>query len=164
MGEKGMRTFENISIRFLFVISLWLLGMGETLSQPATQEEKGPQIKLGEVTFQVREFISAPSPFTLLEVRIEIRNQSRKSAAPPHSIKVVLTPREVNYFGPKPAEDLSLHPEEVILDVPLPPQAVRLLTVGLSLPKEKPGSITFEVQINPPEGEKKMVTWKEDGG
>ena len=161
-----MRTSAKIFICFLFMISQWYLGIAETLSQPLTKEEKGPQIKLGEVTFQIREFKSAPSTLTLLDVRIEIRNQSRKSAALPHSIKVVVIPKEIEYSGsgPKPAKDFSLYPEEVVLDTPLPPLTFRLLTVGFSLPKEKPESVTFEVQINPPEGEKKIVIWKGDGG
>ncbi len=159
-----MKRTEHIFIGVLFVISLWYLGMGQVLSQPATKEEKGPQIKLGEVTFQIREFKSAPSPFTLLEVRIEIRNQSRRSTAPPHSIKIALTPGEIKYSGPKRAEDLSLQPEEVILDVPLPPNTARVVMIGFSLPKERPESVTFEVQINPPEGEKKTVIWKGEGG
>jgi hypothetical protein len=37
----------------------------------------------------------------------------------------------------------------------------RLGIIGFSMPEEKPESITFEIQINPPDGEKKMVTWEE---
>jgi hypothetical protein len=36
-----------------------------------------------------------------------------------------------------------------------------VLVIGFLIPEEKLGSITFEVQINPPEGEKKTVTWEE---
>ena len=160
-----MKPSGPIFISVLVVISLCCFGIEETLSQPAVKEEKGPQIKLGEVTLQVREFKSAPSPVTLLEVQIEIHNQSPHSAVPPGSIKVAVVPKEIEYpgLGPKPAKDFSLYPEEVVLDTPLLPQTVRQLTVGFSLSKEKPESMTFEVHINPPEGEKKRVIWKGEG-
>jgi hypothetical protein len=37
--------------------------------------------------------------------------------------------------------------------------AVRVMIVGFPVPKEKPESISFEVQLNPPEGEKKTATY-----
>ncbi len=46
-----------------------------------------------------------------------------------------------------------------MLTYPLPPMAVRVMIVGFPVPKEKPESISFEVQINPPEGEKKTATY-----
>jgi hypothetical protein len=34
------------------------------------------------------------------------------------------------------------------------------MIIGYPFQTESPESITFEVQINPPEGEKKIVTWE----
>jgi len=39
----------------------------------------------------------------------------------------------------------------------------RTLTIGFSLPETKPESITFEVQVNPPDGEKRVVKWEGSG-
>jgi hypothetical protein len=157
-----MRTLENIFMSLLLAISIGGFGMGEVLSQPAAKGEKGPQIKLGEITFQMQEYQSTPSSVRMFEVRVEIQNHSSNAAAPPRSVKVVVTPKEIKYAGPKPAKDLSFQPEEVILDAAIPPQMVRLLIVGFSLPQERMESATFEVQINPPTGEKKTVTWQRE--
>ena len=142
------------------LIFLFSFGMGEVLSQPKTQEEKGPQIRLGEVTFQIREIETKPSPLKMLEVQVEIFNRSRRSVAPPNSIKVTMIPTEIKYLEAAPVADFTPTPEEVWLDSPLPPSTGRVLIIGFSLPEKKPKSITFEIQINPPEGEKKVVTWE----
>jgi len=136
------------------LISLFLLSIGTGLSQPEPEEEKGPEIKLGEVTIKMREFQSNP-PLKLLEVQIEVLNQSKQSAAPPDSIKVVVTPKEI-----QPASESPLIPEESVLNSPLPPKTGRVMIIGYPFPEETPQSITFEVQINPPEGETKMVIWE----
>ena len=145
------------------LVFLFLFEAARVLSQPKTQEEKGPQIRLGEVTFQIREIESKPSPLKMLEVQVEIFNRSRRSVAPPNSIKVVVVPKEIKYLEAAPVADFTPTPEEVWLNFPLPPNTGRVLIIGLSLPEKKPESITFEIQINPPEGEKKVVTW-EGGG
>jgi hypothetical protein len=46
------------------------------------------------------------------------------------------------------------------LNLPLQPISGRVMIIGYPLRAESPESITFEVQINPPEGEKKTVTWE----
>jgi hypothetical protein len=135
-------------------ISLFLLTVGEGLSQPAPEGEKAPKIKLGEVTVKSREFQSTP-PLKILEIQIEVLNQSQQSAAPPDSIKVVVTPKEIQPAGKSP-----LTPEESVLNFPLPPKTGRVMIIGYPFPEETPESITFEVQINPPEGEKKTVIWE----
>jgi len=47
------------------------------------------------------------------------------------------------------------------LDFPLPPSMGRIVVFGFSLPPHKIESITFEIQINPPEGDKKLIRWEE---
>jgi hypothetical protein len=139
---------------------LFFGGVREGLSQRAPDVEKGPEIRLGEVTVKIREFESAPSPFKILELQIEILNQSQRSVAPPNSIKVVVTPKEIKLSSTKSTSELTLTPEETTLNLPLSPKAGRVMIIGYPFYTETPESITFELQINPPEGEKKTVTWE----
>ena len=145
------------------LIFLLFLAAGVILSQPGDAEEKGPEIRLGEITFWVREFQSTPSQLRMLEIHIEVFNRSRSSTAPPNSIKVVVTPKETKFPGGTPVTEFASSSQEVTLDLPLPPSTGRILIIGLSLPETKPESITFEIQINPPDGEKKTVTWEGSG-
>jgi hypothetical protein len=109
--------------------------------------DEPPEIRLGEITFKIREFDSTP-PLKILECQIEVLNRSRKSTIPPNSIKLVVTP----------AGSLST-PAEASLGIPLLPREGQVLTFGFPLPAgDEP--INFEVQVNPPEGEKKTVIWK----
>jgi hypothetical protein len=142
------------------LISLFFLEVGEVFSQPKTEEEKGPQIRLGEVTFRIREIESKPSPLKMLEIQVEIFNRSYRSVAPPNSINVVVVPKEIKYLEESPVVKFTPTPEEVWLNSPLPPNTGRVLIIGLALPEKKPESITFEIQINPPDGGKKVVTWE----
>ena len=137
------------------LFSVFLLSVGTGSSQ-SPEEEKGPEIKLGEVTAKIRELQSTP-PLKLLEIQIEVLNQSKQSAAPPDSIKVVVTPKEI-----QPASKFPLTPEESVLNFPLPPKTGRVVIIGYPFPGEAPQSITFEVQINPPEGETKAVIWESE--
>ena len=143
---------------FCLPVIILLFFLGQSLSQPLPKEES-PQIKLGEVTFKMREFESTP-PLKILELQIEILNQSRQSVAPPNSIKVAVTPKEMEFSPEQSATSFTLTPEETTLNLPLPPRTGRVLIVGYQFQTESPESITFEVQINPPEGEKKTVTWQ----
>jgi len=148
------------TIFFLTIlISLFFFWVGAGLSQPASEAEKGPEIKLGEVTVKIREFDSTP-PLKILELQIEILNRSRQSAAPPNSIKVVVTPKEIKFSSTKSTSEFTPTPEEMTLNLPLQPISGRVMIIGYPLRTESPESITFEVQINPPEGEKKTVTWE----
>jgi hypothetical protein len=141
------------------LISLFFLEVGAGLSQPASEAEKGPEIKLGEVTVKIREFDSTP-PLKILELQIEILNRSQQSVAPPNSIKVVVTPKEIKFSSTKSTSEFTPTPEEMTLNLPLQPISGRVMIIGYPFQTESPESITFEVQINPPEGEKKIVTWE----
>ena len=159
MDKISRKTFFYFSIPFF---SLFLV-LGEVYSQPMPGEEKGPEIRLGAVTFLVREFESTPSPMQMLEIHIEIFNSSRKIPAPPNSINVIVVPKEIKYPESASGSEFSLPREEVALTVPLSPNTGRILIIGLQLPEKRPESITFEIQVNPPDGEKKTVKW-EGGG
>jgi hypothetical protein len=149
-------------IFYFFILTLFLLlGIKDIFSQPKV--EKPPEIKFGQINFQMRELGSPPSQQRMLEIQIEILNRSPRSTAPPNSIKVVVTPKEVKFPEGTSVTEFTLNPEEVILNLPLPPSTGRVLIIGYSLLETKPESITFEIQMNPPDGEKKTVKW-EGGG
>jgi hypothetical protein len=149
------------SVIYLSVlIFLLFLAVGVILSQPGDAEEKAPEIRLGEITFWVREFQSTPSPLRILEIHIEVFNRSRSLTAPPNSITVAVTQKEVKFPEGTPVTELTSNPQEVTLDLPLLPSTGRILMIGFSLPETKPESITFEIQVNPPDGEKKTVKWE----
>jgi hypothetical protein len=146
---------------YLFLLILiFFLGMEDGLSQSVFQEEKEPQIRLGVVTFYIREIESTPSRLKILEAHIEALNRSQKLVAPPNSIKIVVVPKETKFKDSSTVSDLALFPGEVTLNSPIPPRTGRVVVIGFLIPEENLGSITFEVQINPPEGEKKTVTWE----
>jgi len=155
---------DNMSKRIIiyaFVLtSLLFLGMGEVYSQAKSKVEKPPEIKFGQINFQIRELGPPPSQQRMLEIQIEILNRSIRSTIPPNSIKVVVTPKEVKFQEGTPVTELVLSQEEVILNLPLAPSTGRVLIIGYSLLEAKPESITFEIQVNPPDGEKKTVKWE----
>jgi len=150
---------NKIFLSFLIFIFSAFIGPQKGLSQPAPGE--GPDIKFGEITFRVREIQSSPSPLKILEIYVEVLNKSRRMAAPPNSVKAVLSQKEVVFEDPKPADEFTLTPQEANLSVPLPPLTGRVLVFGITLPKEKIESITFEIQVNPPDGDRKTVKWEE---
>ena len=152
---------KNIIFYSSLLISLSSFGVKESLSQPVSKEEIRPQIRFGNITFLPREIESSSSSLRLLEIQIEIFNRSQNVTAPPNSIRVVVAQKEVKYSSPKVSEEFSPPPEEATFSSPLPPGFGRVLIIGFPIPKEKVDSITFEIQINPPEGEKKIVTWRE---
>jgi hypothetical protein len=154
---------RKIIIYLSVLIFLLFLATGIILSQPRAEEEKVPEIRLGEITFSVREFQSTPSQLRMLEIHIEVFNRSRSSTAPPNSIKVVVTQKEAKFPEGTRVTEFASGPQEVTLDFPLPPSMGRILMIGFSLPETKPESITFEIQINPPDGEKKTVKWEGSG-
>jgi hypothetical protein len=161
MEEKMAKISKTIFYSCIVLLAfLFSLGMEEAFSQPKPKEERGPEIRLGEIRFQTREAGSPPSQPRMLEIQIEILNRSTRSTAPPNAIKVVVTPKEVKFPEGTSVTEFTLNPEEVILDLPLPPSTGRVLIIGYSLLETKPESITFEVQINPPDGEKKTVKWE----
>jgi len=152
--------YKNTISNLTILISFFFFGVGTGLSQPTSIAEKAPEIRLGEVAVKIREFESTPSPLKILELQIEIINQSRQSEAPPNSIKVVVTPKEIKFSSPKSMSEFTLTPEEMTLNLPLLPRSGQVMIIGYPLRTESPESITFEVQINPPEGEKKTLTWE----
>ncbi len=154
------RIIEKIIFGLSVFILLFAVNIREGLPQPKPKVERGPEIRLGETRFQMRELGSPPSQVRMLEIQIEILNRSPRSPAPPHSIKVVVTPKEVKFPEGTPVTEFALNPEEVTLNLPLPPSTGRVLIIGYSLLEAKPESITFEIQVNPPDGEKKTVKWE----
>ncbi len=133
---------------------------GVVFSQPKTVEEKGPDIKFGKITFQTREFESGTLPLKMLEVQVEVLNKSRRVTAPSNSIRVVVVPNEIKFPEGTSAGEFKLTQEEMTIPASLPPSTGRVVTFGFSLPEKKPESITFEVQINPPDGEKSVARWE----
>ncbi len=150
--------------KIIFYLSLLVLllfqATGVATSQPKSTDEKGPVIKFGKITFQTREFESAVPPLKMLEVQVEILNESRRSPAPLNSIRVVVVPKEIKFPEGTSAAEFKLTQEEMTIPASLPPNTGRMVIFGFSLPEKKPESITFEVQINPPDGEKSVVKWE----
>ena len=159
MAKISRKAFFYLSVLFF---SLFLVS-GEVYPQPKPREEKGPEIKLREVSFLVRELESTPSPMKMLEIHIEIFNKSPRILAPSNSISVIVVPKEIKYPETITGSEFNPPPEETTLTVPLPPNTGRILIIGLQLPEKRPESITFEIQVNPPDGEKKTVKWEAGG-
>jgi hypothetical protein len=155
-----MAKLPRRAITYSFTLIFLFLGTRVVFPQPREAEEKGPDIRLGGITFLVRELPSTPSPLKMLEIHIEIFNKSRQTIAPANSIKLIMVPKEINYPEGVPAVGFNPAQEETTLTVPLPPNTGRILIFGFSLPEKIPESMTFEIQMNPPEGEKKTVKWE----
>ena len=163
LGHKVCRMIKKI-ILYSFALSLLLLqATSAAFSQPKAVEEKGPEIKLGKITFQTREFESATPPLRMLEVQVEILNKNKRITAPSNSIRVVVVPKEIKFPEGTSAVEYNPTQEEITVPVPLPPNTGRMVIFGFSLPETKPESIIFEIQMNPPDGEKKMVKWEGSG-
>jgi hypothetical protein len=158
-GNKTDRFFKKLAsfLLFLFPIAFWA---PEALCQVSETAEKALPVRIGAIVFQVREIEATPSPIQMLEVQIEIINRSQKVTVPPNTVKLVAAPKEITFPSSRPASPFAPSTEEVMLTHPLPPMAIRIMVIGFPVPKERPESISFEVQINPPEGEKKTVTYK----
>jgi hypothetical protein len=160
MAKLVTKTLIYSSVLFLF---LPFLASGIVLSRSEAAEERSPDIRLGEITFAVREIQSTPSPVRMLEIHVEVLNRSPTSTAPANSIKVVVVPKEIKYPGGASVPGFNPIQEETALTAPLPPNTGRILIIGFSLPGKIPESMTFEIQMNPPEGEKKTVKWEGSG-
>jgi len=142
------------------LVLLLFLVTGVGRCQSGAAEEKGPDIRLKEINFLVRELPSTPSLLKILEIHIEVYNKSRQATAPPNSIKLVLVTKETKYPEGAPGTKFDPGQQETTIAVPLPPVTGRILTFGFSLPEKIPESMTFEIQVNPPEGEKRTVKWE----
>jgi hypothetical protein len=132
--------------------------LGQVFCQPAQREAATDRMRIDDVNFRFREVESV----RLLEVHVKVFNPSQKVTIPANSIRLALIAREVSYSGTLPQEGLDLPPETTPLHHALPPKTGCILITAFSLPNEKVESITFEIQINPAEGEKKTVTWKRE--
>jgi len=155
MGKlvRKIITYSSLPLFLLF------LSTGVAFSQPKAAEEKA-DIRFGKITFQTRDFESATPPLRMLEVQVEILNNSRRITAPSNSIRVVVVPKEIKFPEGTSGAEFNPTQEETTLAVSLPPNTGRMVIFGFSLPEKKPESITFEVQINPPGGENSMVKWE----
>jgi hypothetical protein len=169
MGRAGklLRSFKNLFLKKVrriiffylsFLIFLSPLVIGEALSQPFSKGESLSQIRLGNITFHLRKIESTPSPLSFLDVQVEVFNRSQKITAPPNSIRVVVSLKEVKYSNSMASEEYSPPSQEATLYSPLSPGSGRVLIIGFLMPKERVNWMTFEIQINPPEGEKKIFT------
>lgn len=158
-GDKMENLIRKAMVCSSALVLLLFLVTEVGFSQSKAVEEKGPDIRLEGISFLVRELPSTPSPLKMLEIHIEIFNKSRQTMAPPNSIKLVMVPKEIKYPEGVPVAGFNPAQEETTLTVPLPPNTGRIFIFGFSLPEKIPESMTFEIQINPPEGEKKTVTW-----
>jgi hypothetical protein len=147
----------KIAFYFLFLFMFQITD--SVYSQPKDGEEKA-DIKFGKINFQTREFESATPPLKILEIQIEILNKSRKLIAPANSIRVVVVPREIKFPEGTSTVEFKPSQEEVVVPVSLSPNTGRIVIVGFSLPEKKPESITFEIQINPPDGENSLMRWE----
>ena len=150
MRKKGIFNLSLLILLFPFFT-------GMAFSQTVSKEEK-PQIAFGDITYKIREIESAPSPLKTLEVYIEVLNRSRSVTASSNSIKVVMVQKEMRYAMDAKPSEFSPPPQEALLNIPIPPLEGRVLIIGFPLPGEKLESITLEVQMNPPEGEKKTLS------
>jgi hypothetical protein len=157
------RIFKGIALQLSFAAFLFFLATENVFPQPKDVVEKAQEIGFGEIAFLAREFESTPSPMKMLEIHVEVLNKSRRTPAPPNSIKVVVSPKEIKFPEEFAATEFNLTQEETTVTVALPPNTGRILIFGFSLPEKKPESITFEIQINPPDGEKKVVKWEGSG-
>ena len=158
--EKNINPSRIFFFSLFFLLLLSLPETAKVFSQPAQQQETLPQVRLEDINFRVRDIGSTPSPLMLLEVQVSVFNPSQKVAVPPNSIKLAIVPKEVTFLAPPPQDGLDLQPEITTLNFPLAPRTGRVLITAFSLPKEGVESITFEIQINPPQGEKKTATWR----
>ena len=155
-----VKSIRKIVIYLTLSLFLSIQAAGIGFSQSTTQEEKGPNIRFGKIDLSVREIQSAPSPLRMLEIHVEVFNRSRQTTASPNSIKLVMVPKETKYPEGSSAAGFEPAQEESTLTVPLPPNSGRIFIFGFTLPEKVPESITFEFQINPPDGEKKTVKWQ----
>jgi hypothetical protein len=143
----------------LFFLSLLHLGGQDVYCQTSGSVGKNLPVRIGAIDFRIKEFEATPSSIRMLEVQIEVVNESEKVTIPPNAVKIVATPKEIESSSPGSKGDFAPPPGEMTLTLSLPPRGIRIGIIGFSLPQEKLQAISFEIQINPPEGEKKTVTF-----
>ena len=131
-----------------------------TLSQPSPQRDVSPAARLGALHLRVKTIEGSPAPLKILELEVEINNNDPIRTIPPGEVKVRVTPGEILPSSLKTEGKYDPSPEEAAVTLPIPPRGSRSLLFGFSLPPEKLDSISFEVQIHPPGGEKKATTYQ----
>ena len=156
-GDDGRKAFFCLVL--LSLAAACFLGTGEGFSQSLTPQGSEPVIRIGKVTFQTREIQAAPSSIKMLEIQIEIHNDSQKTALPANSVRVVVTPKDVTYSSAKPSNPFPTAAGEFTIPMDIPPQTGRSVIIGFSLTGDTPESITFEIQASPPSGPTKNETW-----
>ncbi len=152
------RSLKIALIGFLFLWSFDPRGR-EGLSQAPVPPAKDLPVRIGSIDFRIREIEATPAPIRMLELQIEIINRSNKETVPPNAVKITVIPKTVQFSTDSPAGSFAPPPGEVVLSSPILPRSGRIGIVGFSLPREKLDSILFEIQINPPDGEKKTATY-----
>ncbi|OGP56302.1 MAG: hypothetical protein A2162_05625 [Deltaproteobacteria bacterium RBG_13_52_11b] len=158
--EKNPNPSRISFFSLFFLVLIFLPGTVQVFSQPVQQEETVAQVRLEDVNFRVREIGTPPSSLTLLEVHVSVFNPSKKVTVPPNSIKLAIVPKEVTFLDTPPKDQPDLQPEITTLNFHLAPMTGRILITAFSLPMEAVESITFDIQVNPPEGEKRTATWR----
>ena len=153
-----MKNLKKTIVWISITILMAFIGSDNGFPQPPPTEEIA-RGTLGNISFYIREIEAKPSPLTLLEIQVEIMNRSRRSTVLPNSVKAMVAPKEIN-FSSELKDGFSLTTEEATLTAPISPGGSRLLIIGFQIPRERLESIVFEVQINPPDGEKKIVKWE----
>ena len=143
-----------------FLVFLFALETGYVFSQPVQQEEIALQVRLESIDFRVREIPSSSSPVTLFEVHVSVFNPNPKATVPANSITIEIVPREITFLSTPPKDQPDLQPEITTLNFALAPRTGRLRITAFSLPMQAVESLTFDIQINPPKGEKKTATWR----
>jgi len=153
------RSLRLIVLGLFFLCSINLTGE-ETYSQTSINTKKELPVKMGAIEFRIREFEATPTPIRMLEIHVEVVSQSEQMTIPPNAIRIVVIPKEIQFSSPGPTGDFTPAPGEVTLTFPLPPKGIHIGIIGFSIPREKLQAISFEIQINPPEGEKRNATFQ----
>ncbi len=149
-------------LRMSLLVFLLVLDTGHVFSQPVHQEEVALQVRLENIDFRVREIPSSPAPITLFEVHVSVFNPNLKATVPANSITLEIVPREITFLSTPPKDQPHLQPEITTLNFALAPRTGRLHITAFSLPMQALESLTFDIQINPPKGEKKTATWRRE--
>jgi hypothetical protein len=91
---------------------------------------------------------------------VSVFNPNPKATVPANSITLEIVPREITFLSTPPKVQPHLQPEITTLNFALAPRTGRLHIIAFSLPMQAVESVTFDIQINPPKGEKKTATWR----
>jgi hypothetical protein len=158
--DRNPNTLLASFFSFLCWMFLFTLGTTHVFSQPAQQEDTVLEVRLETISFRVREIPSGPSPLTLLEVHVSVFNPNQKMTFPANSIKLAIVPKGITFVSAPPKDQPNLQPEITTLNFALAPRTGRLHITAFSLPMQSVESVTFDIQINPPQGEKQTATWR----